>query len=321
MAGHGGGAWKVAYADFVTAMMAFFLVMWIVAQNDKVKQAVAHYFTDPYNESGRVFDDNAKIKAVVPSDDPANKSGGGKGPRGKGRGRGAPLKDAAETDPNAKTGRKPQVFVLHDGQKSLSGTVVPFALHSADLDERAKLLLGDVVPTMLGKPNKIEVRGHTVHGQIPPSAAYKDDWQLSYARCMAVMAYLKQKGIEADRIRISQAGAFEPLTLSLEPDAQARNARADVYMVAEFAGDLQGTQTEREQYFESPINPAPSDRKSAPDPKTKSNGKTKPGAKSDSDAKPKSDPKSKSAPASKPGEDSKSGPESKPAAGSDSSHP
>ena len=46
MAG-GGGAWKVAYADFVTAMMAFFLVMWLVSQNDKVKEAVANYFVDP----------------------------------------------------------------------------------------------------------------------------------------------------------------------------------------------------------------------------------------------------------------------------------
>src|SRR5271169_2572512 len=47
MAGKGGGAWKVAYADFVTAMMAFFLVMWIVGQNQPVKQAVAKYFEDP----------------------------------------------------------------------------------------------------------------------------------------------------------------------------------------------------------------------------------------------------------------------------------
>ena len=46
MAGKGGGAWKVAYADFVTAMMAFFLVMWIVAQNKPVKEAVAAYFKD-----------------------------------------------------------------------------------------------------------------------------------------------------------------------------------------------------------------------------------------------------------------------------------
>ena len=45
--GHHGGAWKVAYADFVTAMMAFFLVMWLVSQSDNVKENVAGYFNDP----------------------------------------------------------------------------------------------------------------------------------------------------------------------------------------------------------------------------------------------------------------------------------
>jgi chemotaxis protein MotB len=47
MAGKGGGAWKVAYADFVTAMMAFFLVMWICSQDQKFRQAVARYFNNP----------------------------------------------------------------------------------------------------------------------------------------------------------------------------------------------------------------------------------------------------------------------------------
>jgi chemotaxis protein MotB len=45
--GHHGGAWKVAYADFVTAMMAFFLVMWIVGQSKEIKSSVAGYFRDP----------------------------------------------------------------------------------------------------------------------------------------------------------------------------------------------------------------------------------------------------------------------------------
>ena len=44
---HHGGSWKVAYADFVTAMMAFFLVMWIVGQNNQLKHSVAQYFRDP----------------------------------------------------------------------------------------------------------------------------------------------------------------------------------------------------------------------------------------------------------------------------------
>jgi flagellar motor protein MotB len=51
VAAKGGGAWKVAYADFVTAMMAFFLVMWITAQDQKIKKAVAYYFTDPLGAS------------------------------------------------------------------------------------------------------------------------------------------------------------------------------------------------------------------------------------------------------------------------------
>src|SRR5215831_13915919 len=53
--GHHGGAWKVAYADFVTAMMAFFLVMWLVSQNNAVKAGVGGYFRDPiaFAEGGR----------------------------------------------------------------------------------------------------------------------------------------------------------------------------------------------------------------------------------------------------------------------------
>lgn len=45
--GHHGGAWKVAYADFVTAMMALFIVLWIVGQSKEVKQAISGYFKDP----------------------------------------------------------------------------------------------------------------------------------------------------------------------------------------------------------------------------------------------------------------------------------
>jgi flagellar motor protein MotB len=66
MAQGGGGAWKVAYADFVTAMMAFFLVMWICAQDQKIKQAIARYFITPMgiaetgaskkpNQTGAIF--------------------------------------------------------------------------------------------------------------------------------------------------------------------------------------------------------------------------------------------------------------------------
>jgi chemotaxis protein MotB len=46
--GHHGGAWKVAYADFVTAMMALFLVLWLTSQDEKIKQAVERSFKNPF---------------------------------------------------------------------------------------------------------------------------------------------------------------------------------------------------------------------------------------------------------------------------------
>src|SRR5277367_2259888 len=46
-AGHHGGAWKVAYADFVTAMMALFIVLWLLSSSEDVKKAIAGYFRDP----------------------------------------------------------------------------------------------------------------------------------------------------------------------------------------------------------------------------------------------------------------------------------
>lgn len=59
--GHHGGAWKVAYADFVTAMMALFIVLWVLAQSEGVKEAVSGYFKDPAgftDKSGGIFEND-----------------------------------------------------------------------------------------------------------------------------------------------------------------------------------------------------------------------------------------------------------------------
>lgn len=68
--GHHGGAWKVAYADFVTAMMAFFLVMWLVTQSQEVKSSVAGYFREP-----GVFD-YEKSTGLLPGGRPGVEPGG-----------------------------------------------------------------------------------------------------------------------------------------------------------------------------------------------------------------------------------------------------
>src|SRR5215471_20920919 len=52
--GHHGGAWKVAYADFVTAMMALFIVLWLLNSSKQVREAVGGYFKDPTGKSKKV---------------------------------------------------------------------------------------------------------------------------------------------------------------------------------------------------------------------------------------------------------------------------
>src|SRR5580658_4103984 len=47
--GHHGGAWKVAYADFVTAMMALFMVLWLTSQDQRIKDAVQRAFRNPFS--------------------------------------------------------------------------------------------------------------------------------------------------------------------------------------------------------------------------------------------------------------------------------
>src|SRR5215208_3184377 len=73
----GGGAWKVAYADFVTAMMAFFLVMWITSQNDDVKKAIGGYFQDPWGQFAENTTSSNKAPTGLKGDAPFADSASG----------------------------------------------------------------------------------------------------------------------------------------------------------------------------------------------------------------------------------------------------
>ena len=82
-AGHHGGAWKVAYADFVTAMMAFFLVMWLVtAVSKEQRAAIFDYFKNPSMEPGKsVKPSPGQMGPGGASTSPINMGGGLDAPR------------------------------------------------------------------------------------------------------------------------------------------------------------------------------------------------------------------------------------------------
>ena len=209
MAGKGGGAWKVAYADFVTAMMAFFLVMWITAQNTKVKEAIAEHFQQPLfakKPVGRKPHSHQVPALLVPS--------------------------KKSTDDPAK--RKPPAVPNRKSNPAPTGALVFFPELSAELDQDAKDNLLRLVPWIAGKPQKIEIRGHASRRPLPADGPYRDAWQLSYARCLATMHFLAEQGISRERIRLSQAAGFEPK--SARGDGQAsHNSRVEVTMLNELS--------------------------------------------------------------------------------------
>jgi len=265
MAGHGGGAWKVAYADFVTAMMAFFLVMWITAQGNSVKQSIAQYFRDPWKTSKKPTGDfspgspllGTKKPNETPGPSPINsprrgsasgiEKDGANVPGGKfGKFAARELDAKSQKNEKTKVTTRSPIYAVHDGDRRCVGTLVLFKEGTAEIDDVGKQRLGRFANEVRGKPYKIEIRGHASRN---PS---HDAWQISYARCRAAQKFLEDRGIESDRIRLSQGGPHEPYSIRVDPAKQAFNSRIEVYMLNEFAEDSMGTPEERASRFITP---------------------------------------------------------------------
>ena len=227
MAGKGGGAWKVAYADFVTAMMAFFMVMWLTSQNEAIKEAVAHHFQDPFAPYEPVEGANSNTKLPGPNTN-------------------VPLPKQNVDKNKARRSRKPTLLTMGSGNQTTTGTVVFFSPLSAELDDESKAELTRLIPWLLGKPQKIEIRGHASRRPLAAGGPYKDAWELSYARCLSTMQFLKEQGIAPERMRLSQAGVYEPLQSPTGLDKLAEQERVEVNLLNELAGNAASKNAERD---------------------------------------------------------------------------
>jgi chemotaxis protein MotB len=203
MASGGGGAWKVAYADFVTAMMAFFMVMWLTAQKPEVKQAVAGYFRDPYaifkgNETGSAVDGAPTVEPKLGHDQPAQRR-----------------------------------HVPNSGNEANYQFAVLFAADASELDASSREKIRSFAPTMVGKLNRVEIRAHCQRMPLPSGSPFKDGWELCFARGRAVMEELELNGVEAERMRVSLAESNEPLATHLSQDELALNSRVDIILLTD----------------------------------------------------------------------------------------
>jgi chemotaxis protein MotB len=210
--GGGGGAWKVAYADFVTAMMAFFMVMWLTSQSSEVKEAVAEHFRNP--SGSRLSGQESRSIASAP--------GTGSGQRRISKERGN-----KKTDGDAK---KQQMN--DEGARSNVGKVIPFALNSTTLDEKGKSEIKKLLPELEGKQFKIEVRGHSASNGGTARQSAIDSLTISYQRAMSVFNYLVDQGIDFRRVRVTSAGSSEPKYKDNELDP-SQDSRVEVFLLTE----------------------------------------------------------------------------------------
>jgi chemotaxis protein MotB len=189
--GHHGGAWKVAYADFVTAMMSLFIVLWLLNSSKKVQEAVGGYFKDPTGTA-------AKIGSAM-------------------EGAGENFTLTRDNMPKLKNQLEQKIHEMNDFEKlkshiemtvtneglrielmeSASGTFFKSGSPQLNADGRELLL---TLAQELGKlPNKISIEGHTDSKPYATSGNYSN-WELSTDRANATRRLMEANGLALNQV-------------------------------------------------------------------------------------------------------------------------
>jgi chemotaxis protein MotB len=206
--GHHGGAWKVAYADFVTAMMALFIVLWMMNASKQVQEAVGGYFKDPRG--------TAKVVGT-------NKNGAGEFVALKKEDmeklKEQLLQSIHHLDPFDKLKNQIEITITPEGlrielMESAKGTF--FELGSAKPTPALVDLLR-VLAENLGKlPNNISIEGHTDSKAYTGARAY-DNWDLSTDRANEARRMMQTEGLRAGQISQVRGFADQRLRLPNNP--------------------------------------------------------------------------------------------------------
>lgn len=240
-AGHHGGAWKVAYADFVTAMMAFFMLLWILgATTEKQRKGIADYFTPtlvemkqksagsngPFGGASLMDKDNYPHKAAqtgsksitIPKDATGGNQEGAGEQKLRDRKRFQMLRQSlVNRMQNDKQLRKLLRNVrFTETREGLRIDLVDeadfamFSLGTPALLPDARRLIGEVAKVIEGVPNDVIVRGHT--DALPYAGGRTaNNWMLSTSRAETTRQTLGDRGVAYDRFaRIEGVADREP---------------------------------------------------------------------------------------------------------------
>ena len=155
----------------------------------------------------------------------------------------------------APVGDNPRVWAIRPADDTTMGGVVHFQEGAGRLSSEDEQTVREAAEVIGGKPQKIEIRGHTSARPLPPDSPYRNHWDLAYARCYNTMEYLVGLGIDPKRIRIAVAAENEPAHISPDPQLRQQNARVEVLMLDELTEDLEGTEEEKQQRYSTEAEP------------------------------------------------------------------
>jgi chemotaxis protein MotB len=246
--GHGGGhggAWKVAYADFVTAMMAFFLLMWLLAMVSPEKRAgVSYYFKhfNVFDQAGLSFVETKITPKVSLMDEQAT---------------GKPelslqiedeeeraLKSSETLSEHLKkeiesklNDFKDQIIIdTYEGAVRVeildkeTGTMFP--LGSSEISANGKRILKTISPAIISSNRKIAIEGHTDALSYAAPSKYSN-WELSTERASMARKELERDGLPPEMLmRVTGYAATEPLNKSNLYDP--RNRRISILMFYQY---------------------------------------------------------------------------------------
>ncbi len=204
-----GGAWKVAYADFVTALMSLFIVLWLMGSSDRIKKAVAGYFNDPKGTANLLGTNmSSDGSATTPSIDAKMKR----------------LKEKLEAEIKAqkeleKLSKQIEITITPEGLRielieDKNGTF--YELGSARLSNSGQMLLKLLAAELKTLPNGLLIEGHTDATQYSSDASY-GNWELSADRANSARRLLQQYGVRANQVTQVRGYADQLLRVSKNP--------------------------------------------------------------------------------------------------------
>ncbi len=258
--GHHGGAWKVAYADFVTAMMAFFLMLWLIATSSQVtKQGLADYFTPTRGirgqmgigfEGGQTVSEKEGIKkldsappnlvtgatpsGVIPEDPEKISYTEAEAESALFEKAKTSAEKAIESDPEIKNYQE-NIFLEQtpEGLKIElmdSDKTALFVAGRAELTPAGQTLIARMVPIIKQLPNYMTITGHTDASPLDNNNASYTNWELSGDRANAARRFFIKSGIEPERPK-RVIGMADRDPLDREDPRNPKNRRLTIIML------------------------------------------------------------------------------------------